>query len=166
MGVNRLTRGKAAVGTLIGTVQAAAGSISSTELGASAVTTAKIAANAVDDTKYAPTVTSVSSTVGAVTVEGINLLVSPGSSVGNVFTIGVPSAGQHHVIVGYSGIGGSSKPTCLKSTSAAFTGNSTEKVLQFQANGAAREIIASSTTRWIVVPDLACSTGVVAAATT
>lgn len=109
-------------------------------------------------------ITSVSS--GAVERAGTNLLVSAGSSVGTVFTIGTPSAGDRLKVVGYSGIGGSSKPTCLKSTAAAFSGSSTQVVLKFQANGAAREIIAVSGSRWVVVPDLACSTGVVASNTT
>lgn len=150
--VERLSRGQVLAGKIIADIQAAAGSIG----------TAELADNGVTDAKYQPTLTQVTS--GAVTVEGLNYLVSAGTSVGSVFTIGTPSAGQHHVIVGFSGIAGSSKPTCLKSTAATFDG--TNKVLKFQANGAAREIIASSTTRWIVVPDLACSTGVVAAATT
>ena len=151
---NRLTKGQALVGVIVGEVQAAAGSIGTTEL----------ADNAVTDAKYTPTITSPSSTAPTVTVEGMNLLVSPGSSVGNVWAIGDPVAGQHHIICALSGVGGSSKPTCLKSTAATFDG--TNKVLKFQADGAAREITANSTVRWIVVPDLACSTGVVAAATT
>ena len=150
--VERLSRGTVLAGSIIADIQAAAGSIGTAELADNAVTSAK--------TQH--TVTSPSSTAPTVTAEGINLLVSPGSSVGNVWAIGDPVTGQHHIIVAYSGVGGSTKPTCLKSTVATFDG--TNKVLQFNANGETVEIIAMSTTRWLMVP--LTSTGITAAATT
>jgi len=149
--VQSLGKGQYTAGKIIADIQAAAGSIG----------TAELADNSVTDAKYLQTVTTASA---ALATEGVNLLVSAGSSVGTVFTIGTPVVGVHYKLVAYSGIGGSSKPTCLKSTAATFDGSN--KVLKFQANGAAREIVAVTTTRWVVLPDLACSTGVVAAATT
>lgn len=142
MGYNRVTKGSALAGRLFGTVASA---------------------DAVNDAAYNRTITAYTSTSLAVSAEGVVTLASAGSSVGNVFTIGVPAAGQHHVVVALSGVGGSSKPTCLKSTSAAFSASSTQKVIQFNANGEACEIIALSATRWLV---WGASTGVVISNTT
>lgn len=158
MAVNKLTRGKAAVGALTADITASAGSIGSTELASDAVTTAKVAAGAVTDPKVTRSVATPGSSV-AIAGFGTKILTAPGSSAGKVYTIGTPSQGDHYRLWATGTIGGSTAPICVKSTGAAFTGSSTQVVIKFQLTDKYADIHASSTTRWLVATD--GTTGVV-----
>lgn len=143
--MNRITKGAALVGKLIGTIQAAAGSIGSTELADAAVTSAKMAMTW-------GTLTNSTKSVSAVTVPAANsgyLITNVGSSKGLVLSgtrLSNPTAGQFYqfnVTTTPSTI-----PIHIKSTAATFDG--TNKYILMNAAGDFVRIEAASATRWVI----------------
>lgn len=180
--MNTLTLGQAKVGKIIGQIQAAAGSIGTSELATNAVTTVKItnlnvtagklASRAVTDGKRSMTWSTLGNTTKSVTsvevsANGGYLITNTGSSKGLVVTgstagkeLSIPAAGDF-MRFNVDSNPGSTRPIHIKSTAATFDG--TNKVLQLTDDDQFATIEAASTLRWVITSK---STGVTLAATT
>jgi len=167
----RLTKGTALVGRVVGQIAGTAGSIGSTELASLVINSSTlIAANAVTSSRLFKSWSTMSNTTKSVTAitlpaaQGGYVITEIGASLGTVITstayLDTPTAGDHYTFL-YD-VAASTKPLHFKSATATF--NSTgAKVVGLQAKGQHFSIEALSTIRWLVTDR---STGLIFAGTT